>query len=379
MRNFVFLAVIFAISNLNLRAQGLTDYYLLNFSVPDMPAFKAFGKEPSDILRPSDIQKFAVMMSPFYSNQQGVIPKNFALEFSPWKLASRSWTLDSYKGSRAFLYNSSFSIGALRDSGTYNSKVSLGYRFSLLSRDADILRGARSVVLPYLTQSIASLSALINYWVIKVAKPPIDERGGYFDRHQDEFWQWLANPGTISDPTAQAEYNALGVTSLHQIDQRADSLIEIFKKEHWNASRFDGAIAWVLESADTLLGNARSSSFHLWATYALAVHKGGQLLMGTSLARLREIEGEVPTQINVNLRYYLGTSSFRGFVEGQYRNYNVEHRNDAVLVNLGAELRISNSFWVQASAGLQNYLSETEPFNRLVSSLDVRYAFNRKE
>src|SRR5687768_13560581 len=70
-----------------------TERYLLDFVIPDMPAFKALGTDPSDILRPADAKKFAVAISPFYSNGKGVIPKNFAVEFSPWKLASTKWTL----------------------------------------------------------------------------------------------------------------------------------------------------------------------------------------------------------------------------------------------------------------------------------------------
>jgi hypothetical protein len=369
---------------------GLTDNYLLNFTVPDMPAFKAFGKEASDILRPSDIQKTAIMLSPFISDNQGVIPKNFALEFAPWKLASANWTLTDYRGVRSFLYNSSFSIGALRDSGTYNSKLSLGYRFSILSRQADILKASKNRVFKYMDASVVAISNLANYWIGTVLNLAPDQRLGYFQNHEDEFYAWLAAAKEVTDPTFRILYDSLGhalapgsgeisASVLDQMGAAADSLIAEYKREHWNASRFDFAIAWVGASPDTLIKNAQFSSFHVWATEALAVHRGGQLLIGANFKRPRSIDGEIPSEFTVNLRYYLGTPSFRGFLEGQYKSYNVDAGNNALLLNLGAELRIRNDFWVTASAGIQNYLTEDDPLNKLVSSIDLRYAFNRGE
>jgi hypothetical protein len=118
----------------------LIEKYLLDFAVPDMPAFKALGTDPSNILRPSDAKKFAGMISPFYSNGKGVIPKNFALEFAPWKLASTRWTLNQFNTDfwKRFAYRSSFSIGTINDSSQFSSKLSIGYRVSFLSKEADI-------------------------------------------------------------------------------------------------------------------------------------------------------------------------------------------------------------------------------------------------
>ena len=82
------------------------------------------------------------------------------------------------------------------------------------------------------------------------------------------------------------------------------------------------------------------------------------------------------TKWSGNLRYYVGTQAFRGFLETQYkieRNLPVE---ETLLLNLGAELRIGSNFWLSVSGGLNNYLAETESFNKLVSSIEIKYGFN---
>src|SRR5689334_4525690 len=64
----------------------------LNFVVPDVPAFKILGTEPTDLLRPSTPKALAVSMSSFNDNGKMIIPKAFALEVSP------SLLLNSRKG-----------------------------------------------------------------------------------------------------------------------------------------------------------------------------------------------------------------------------------------------------------------------------------------
>ena len=109
-----------------------------------MPADKALGTNPSNILAPSDIKKFAAALSPFLSNGQGVIPKNFAMAVAPWKLASKTWTLGKYAaGWNRLLYNSSFSLATNEDTTKYSSKLAFGYHFSIPIGKGDILIAAR--------------------------------------------------------------------------------------------------------------------------------------------------------------------------------------------------------------------------------------------
>ncbi|HEX2617014.1 MAG TPA: hypothetical protein VHL57_05685, partial [Flavobacteriales bacterium] len=51
----------------------------LDFAVPDMPAFKSLGVDPSDILRPSELKDLALLVAPGLSS-------NLALEWSPGRI-----------------------------------------------------------------------------------------------------------------------------------------------------------------------------------------------------------------------------------------------------------------------------------------------------
>lgn len=377
----------------------LVEMYLLDFSVPDMPAFKALGTDPSNLLRPGDPKKFAATLSPFFSNGQGVIPKNFAVEFSPWKLASSNWTLSEYNSQPAkrFLYNSSFSIGTVTDSTEYSNKVAVGYRVSFLSRKADIYRNAeiRQYIYGRQAQAMQTYVDLTNYWVVSVINPPIADRPTYYATHVQDFNEFLSDLEASLQATPNAALQQLYDNFINAISGSGtpytaeqlkdviqaygadvDEFIAKYKAENWNASRLDFAMAYVAQSNDDLISNAQFSSFSTWLTGALRVHRGGQLLVGANVVLPRSVNDSSRVNFSGNLRYYVGTQHFRGFLESQYKFEKYEPVEKTVLINLGTEFRIGNRFWVVASVGLNNYLTEKDPVNKLISSIDLRYGFN---
>ena len=157
-----------------------------------------------------------------------------------------------------------------------------------------------------------------------------------------------------------------------------DGFIDNYKKKNWNASRLDLGLAWVGRAKDSLLSNTEFSSFSLWVTQALRVTTGGQLLIGINTVLPRSGNDSTRIDFTGNLRFYIGTEDFRGFLETQYKYKRYEINNKSLLVNLGAEFRLGNSFWVFVSAGVDNYLAGEKPLNKLVSSIDLRYGFNKR-
>lgn len=388
---------------------NLIERYLLDFSVPDMPAFKALGTDPSEILRPSDVKKFSAMISPFYSGGKGVIPKNFALEFAPWKLASKGWTLSDFNGNfwKRFAYRSSFSLGTVNDSTEYSTKLGIGYRVSFLSKRADIYRAAEirnEIFSDSFGQGAvqSSWQILTDYWVNNIVTPApvtVEEKIHYYEKHKKEFKEFFLNIDQYlkdhPNPALSLNYKNFiktynGTDPDHvftpdELDdlvqtygKKIDDFIEKYKKDNWNASRLDIAMAWVGQSKDSLLSKAQFSSFSLWLTGALRVHKGGQLLIGfkSSLPR-SEKKDSTKFNFTFNLRYYLGTQDFRGFLEAQYQYKKFDVNEKVLLLNLGAEFRLNNNFWIVVSGGIDNYLKVDNPFNKFVTSLDLRYGFNK--
>jgi hypothetical protein len=389
----------------------LTNRFLLNFSVPDMPAFKALGTDPSNILRPSDIQKFASSFAPFYSGGQAVIPKNFALEFAPWKLGSKSWDLKKYNsGLNSLLYNSGFSIATIRDSSAFPSKIAVGYRLTITGKKGDILKAAYSQSLRWQLQSIqtrrfAALEAMKEYWIYQVqhvsTNITADSAAHYYSLNVSRFNSyiqslWGTNVLGVSNAIVNNFFQAFNVHNTQDlarmtnakttiddaIASSVDSILARFKESMWNANRFDLAVAWVGESKDTLIKNSQFSSFNLWMTYAVAIGQGSQLLFGTNLVLPRTEKNDSISNnfaITANIRYYLGTSSVRGFIESQYKYQNYSSLQRSLLFNLGGEFRLGQQFWVVANAGVNNYLGLKSPVSALVSSLNLRYGFNKSK
>ena len=400
----VFLIFTHSLSSQNESRKDSTENFLLNFSVPDVPAFKALGTEASDISRPSDIQKFAVMLTPFYSEGKAVIPQNFAMEIAPWKLASKNWTLEKYNSKcNSILYNSGFSIGSIRDNTTNTSRLAVGYRFNITSSKGDILKNTYH--LSKVSANMQELDQLIielqNAWAIDVKKKGPAEVAKYATTHLDEFLKYISAEGSkeIQNNTMKLPYEKLmAFLKIKKIDVKKlvkdsvsyiktrnadiDAQFAAFKKNGWNAGRTDIAIAWVASSSDTLLENAQFSSIHAWATQAFPIHKGGQLLLGVNAKMPRtEFVDSTDRKVDaaISMRYYVGTSEVRGFLETQYKYQNISKFNQTLLISFGAEFRVSKKFWVIASGGVNNYLGETKPFSKLVSSINVRYTFNEPD
>ena len=89
-------------------------------------------------------------------------------------------------------------------------------------------------------------------------------------------------------------------------------------------------------------------------------------------------DDKTPVDFYINLRLLRGTSDFRFFAEAQLTNRNYGEIDKSFLLNLGAEIRISEKFWVMANTGIDNIKEKSGEnwFNRLVANLDIRYGFN---
>jgi hypothetical protein len=335
-----------------------------------------------------------------------VIPKNFGLEFAPWKMASKKWTLADYneKKGKRFLYNSSFSLGTVSDSTVYSSKISIGYRFSLLSESADLVRMAYSKKTDFAQKALEATTLKTEwetYWVTQVVspRPSAAEMPEYADHHPKEFTAWLAavDPAAKDQPAELMilvyktkrvfgdDFSFVQFKTLSFSDVETallDKMIATYKNTNWNASRFDGALAWVGESKDSLATNARFSSFNAWATYAQKMGAKGQLLLGGNLkmpnAAVDTAQHSSPLQFSLSARLLLGNTAFRFFGETQWQSCNYGTVKNAVLLNLGGEIKISDKFWLIASSGVDNVKDRTsgEWYNRIVANLDLRYGLN---
>jgi hypothetical protein len=351
----------------------------LDFQVPDNPAFKALGIDPSDVLRPGEVKEFALTVAPFFGLEGASLPKNFAMEFSPGRIASKNWSLHQYRNScwKRFWANTAFSAATRFDEDQAVERpfgVGLGLRTSLLARKGDPVRDTtiinefkkstqyynRSVVV-YVNEVMHSTDP-VPMRQRKIQTPQSDEE----EELRAAYLKWLDSP---------AAQTRLGDTARYSFAGR----VENFKRDYWNAGRFDIGLAWSGQAIDTTLAGLGTSNAHVWLARSFRLGRGGQLLFGgTYMYALDPDSAMLENQFAVNLRGYYGREGIRGFVEAQYRAAQVKDvengQQGTLLVNLGVEARLNGRLWILASTGLENYLdAEPDVYSALRSNLDLRY------
>lgn len=367
MRRFL-LAAIFYLSFHSGYAQfdsAATGNYLLNFAVPDMPAFKALGTEPNDILRPSDIKSLALVFSKFQDNGTLVIPKSFAAEIAPGMLISGNTTISDYQNSPMlrFWMKSRISIGTVRDDIKDNpSKMAGGVRFTFIDKG-----------------DFRNDIAFLNKYVYK----PLNDLETISSKADKEY---VRQTGTIEVDTSSKKYKTIRdsiakkswAEQVEQSNKSIDVAIDKYKKTHWNAMRLEFAYAIVGTSPDTLAKNISASKHSVWliGAFPLSCKCGsqkkpwGQWLIG---ANYHLTENDSTSSFNSNLiastRLYAGGNRLKAYIEGQYKYNDLTNANN-LTASIGGEINIRDGIWLNFSAGVENALA-SDASSQFVSSFNL--------
>lgn len=339
-------------------SDSLAKNYKLNFALPDFPAFKALGTEPSNILRPSNTEDFGFVSSEFFNGGNLVIPESFALEVSPALLMSGGrMTLKEYRENNAWK-TARFSIGSQRDS-LNASKVALGYRITLINK-GDLRKDTSDAYMGKIAKSLEKLTALKS-----------DARAAYLKEHNITAAEYFDNPGCID--MLIAEYVKEKEAS---IEKEIESIKEAYMEDMWNAKKFDVAVALVGASPDTLFKNVQYNSFSFWSTYATPIFKKrGQLLLGLYYQHYSQDEQDFST-ISLSSRKYIGSNRLKVFLEEQLA-YEQENDKLNLLLNLGAELNLRQGLWIDFNAGYTRDMNNNR--SDFVSQFRFRYTILGKK
>ncbi|WMN11020.1 hypothetical protein QYS49_36885 [Marivirga salinae] len=328
--------------------------FRLDFAVPDMPAFKMLGTNPSNILRPSSPQALSLMISEIGGGDGFVLPKSFAAELAPYILMkSRSLTLEDYdKNSQ--LYNLRLSLGTSRNpENSTTTDVSIGFRSTLIDK-GDLKNDQQ-----------------YRRHVYKL----LADKGELKDKYQDEY---LTNNNLSIHDVVQSEVKK---TSMNEyinnkiedyeanFDYRLDTLKQGFKERNWNKQKLDVALAMLGSSPDSLTENIEFNKFSLWSTYGAPVGTNGQILLGFNYNYFTNDSLEYGIT-SLTSRFYGGSNSYKGFGEIQVkRNENLN--SNFIYLALGGEINIKDGIWANISAGLERNWTDNNSY--FVSHFDLRF------
>lgn len=340
----------------------LIKQFRLNFAVPDMPAFKALGSDPSDILRPSDIKDIAVMVSDFSNKGQFTLPRTFAAEISPGLLiASSSVRLQEYQENALlrFALKTRLSIGSQRsDTGNNVYSAAAGIRLVLL--DKGDFRNDKNFLKTHVIQNNSNINALItqakSIYVSRcnIQGPPIID---------------LDNP----DSCFKNILDSLKISSsIAAYKSSISSAMAQYKSVHWNAARIEMAYAALGNSPDSLGKDLKLEKHSVWAIGAFPLQSWGQVLIGATYNYVRNIPANnFYSAYSASSRLYIGSNRVKAFAEAQYKG-DEKAKQESLLLNLGGEFNIRDGIWLHFSAGADNALGKTGK-SAFVSSFRVHF------
>lgn len=335
----------------------------LGFAVPDIPAFKALGLDPSNILRPSEVKDLALTLGSFRSEGDFIIPKNLAVEIAPALLINPWYTLKQYQENgllRAFT-KTRFSLGTNDDKKVKTSYLSLGLRTALIDK-ADF-RNDRSLLkdslYPLQDTFISNINKKLTLFIQKIGGP--EKYDSSFTKSQQDSIE-----NSIQDEVKKQ--------SKVDFDKSYNTLIENFKKRNWNAAKLDFAYSLVLRSPDSLLGNAEVNKQHFWLAYATRPgknNKWGQFLFNISNA-FYKANDKLYNEFTGNFRFYAGANKVKGFIECQYQNTDIPNkaRFETLYAQIGLEANIFKGIWFHFGTGVLNGLKGNNK-SQLLSNLNL--------
>lgn len=326
----------------------------LNFTVPDMPAFKTLQTEPSNLLKPSTPMAFAVTMSQLYQDRKFVLPKAFAVEISP------SLLLNANKGpvqlkqyaKRAVANSFRISLGTSTDTllKSQARNMGIGLRVSLINKGDlgtdTVAHQQISKLLEKFRKNVRSVSMLkfaelhqidtkVVDWDVALTVSPLKE----------EFAAYLANEEESSQK--------IFLTDLQKLKDQ-------YKKDHWNATKLDLALSMLGTSSDSLFKNLQFNRAELWITWAQKAGPKGQFMLGLNAQSVKDIADTAKaskassySNISIPARFLLGTNRVKGFAEAQY-SYRGQFKESSFIFSLGADFNITDGIWLNLSGGFDN-------------------------
>jgi hypothetical protein len=300
----------------------------VDFAVPDIPAFRALGVDPTDILRPSDPKTLALMLAERASNLS-VVPSSFALEVAPFRLLyGRKLTVERYNAAPVF-YNARLSVGSVRTGELgAGSDVAAGIRLTLIN-DADLLRDPvyRKGAVRLLKQRNALVESCDAVFVTVegVTLDDIDTIPGLAER--------------------QSAYTDSVIAATVDIARGLKPLRDAAKERDWNRTVVDFAYAAKWSSPDSFTRNLALLSHTAWLYGTLRLNSASQGLFGATVAYAREdttwkLSGAIAARV------YGGANNAKVFLQGQVKKAFVDTKV-SLAASGGMEILFLGGNWLE--------------------------------
>lgn len=340
----------------------------IDYAIPDLPAFKAIGFEPSDILRPSSSKEFSVLLPQFYNNKKVNLPNSFAVELAPFQIfnSKKIITLDEYLKNK-IINSLRISVGINADSTEKEPKarkLGVGLRISIIDKgnfeqNRSFLKEEGEILRKSLLKDVEIEDSFKVANQIRLADNIPENLNKEFIKYKE---------GKYKD----------------FYPEELEKLKKMYREKYWNAEKLDVAFALSSRSKDELIKNLKYNKFSTWVTYAYPINRWGQLLIGYTGAYnnnlyMSDIKKEISYwQNSINLRAYGGTNKLKGYLEGQFKTKELDISNSTQVI-LGGEYNIIESYgvWLNFYIGIRKNTNVSD--SQFVSNFDLKFALPEKK
>lgn len=323
----------------------LQQKFILNFMVPDVPAFMALDDNPSEMLKPSAPRDLAVMFSSFRSGNEFIIPKSFAAEFAPGLFASTKINLHDYQTKYLIrmLTKTRLSLATKYENKTNFNQLSAGIKLTLIDQG-----------------DYRSDTAFLNEKVYS----QLDQYESLIATKKQEYLK--AHNMTATELAMNEELNneIEDTIKLDLINKDIRSSVDEYKRTHWNSTRLELTYATVASTSDSLLNKATLKRHLIWLVYAIKPGKKcdwAQILFGLNYQLINDVGQFNRNQYSLNTRAYFGSNKAKGFAEIQFRNAQSpigSLQAKSLLLNCGLDLDIYSGVWIHLAGGVDNLLGK---------------------
>jgi hypothetical protein len=354
----------------------LAKNYKLDFVTPDQPAFNILGTTPSNLLRPSNAKEFSSITSEWFKGTPYIIPESFGIEISPYLLtSSQSATLSDYQNNRTFA-SWRLSFGTGKDENTTKRNVAIGMRITPID-NGDMRTDA------------AYLNNLTNI-ANNIAAERADLRDNYLRDHNMTMADYAKE--AINKEVDNWVTQQMNTPTGHSVDydSKIEQAREEYKRDNWNASKLDLALAVLLNSPDSLLKNVYYKKSSFWLTGSIkpgAQNRNSQILVGINIFHEQKLKEALDTmefnKINFSIpaRVYLGSNKYKGFAEFQYSFQTFLYPGtwslqSNTLLSFGTEINIKDGIWLLINGGWNNEFTHNSGSNESTRKSNFSYGID---
>jgi hypothetical protein len=300
---------------------------IVQFSIPNSPAFDFIGQSPDKVTRPTSSKAFATALLSGL-NASGKFQQGVAIDVAPWQLLSPNMDLRDYQSRSGFWFsNLTLSLGTVKSSGdSSDTNLGLGARVVLFDRTDPSAPASRragdsailSVLLRCLPRTDRGPRPVTPNEIPAVKKCVKDADTTFRNTWRDAHWNDYAL--SVSVATGWG-----------------------LPKSQWNDPAHLGGAIWALAAAPLCLRSA-----------APGLCRKGQWLVKAQYQKRDSLDAVSIREFITGVRATLGSSVFGMFMENLYRRRtnavpgSKKSRNEW---SAGVEFKLGEENWVTTGVG----------------------------